>query len=400
MEANGGSRVSGWGPLVTVNLLFGAFAGVAVPFLPAYYRSLGFSGGALGLLLSILPIFVVAAPPMWGHLADKSGRPDRVVLLLALGVISALSLLLNVRAYGAVVVAVATYGLFYSGIAPVMDALMLQRVSEVGGSYSRLRVFASLGFILCSLLFGLGAGAIGPATLLAAIGLMAMTALASFALRTKRAKLEKRRLRDGAVIFKYRDVRFLLAACCLHWIASAPFHALMSIHILSLELSPWVVGATFAVSVAAEASVMLIYPRIATRLQPRYVLALAFVMSGLRWWGISQAKAAPELVGLALLHAFTFGLFFIAATEALARRVPDGLRASAQGMLFSVVFGVGGVTGYSVSAFLYDRIGGGKLFTLAALFELLAAGVALGMRPSSHTIRTQEPRLPDPGLEA
>lgn len=400
MASDGGSRVSGWGPLVTVNLLFGAFAGIAVAFLPAYYRSLGFSGAELGLLLSILPVFIVAAPPLWGHLADKTGRPDRVILLLALGVTAALSLLLNVRVYGAVVAAVATYGLFYSGISPVMDALMLQRVSEAGGSYSRLRFFASCGFVLCSLMFGLRVGSIGPSILYAAMGLMGLTAVASFALRTKRAKLEKKRLRDGAVIFAHRDIRFLLAACCLHWIASAPFHALMSIHILSLKLPTWVVGATFSVSVAAEACVMLVYPRISRRLAPRFVLALAFTMSGLRWLGISQTRVGWELVALALLHAFTFGLFFIAATEALARRVPDGLRASAQGMLFSVVFGVGGVTGYSLSGLLYDRLGGSKLFMLAALFELLAAGVALGMRPSNKTTQTREPRLPDPGLEA
>ena len=53
--------------------------GIILPYLPPYFRSLGFSGKEIALAVSLQPLLMIVVPPLWGYLADRTSRP---VLLL------------------------------------------------------------------------------------------------------------------------------------------------------------------------------------------------------------------------------------------------------------------------------------------------------------------------------
>jgi PPP family 3-phenylpropionic acid transporter len=63
-------------------LLFAAIAAI-LPFLALYYRSLGLSGGQIGILLSVSPLITLFASPFWTGLAD-AGKRHKVILVTAL----------------------------------------------------------------------------------------------------------------------------------------------------------------------------------------------------------------------------------------------------------------------------------------------------------------------------
>jgi PPP family 3-phenylpropionic acid transporter len=87
------------------------------------------------------------------------------------------------------------------------------------------------------------------------------------------------------------------------------------------------------------------------------------------------------VIGLQLLHAFTFGLFWGAAMDAMSRAVPSRLRATGQAIFGAVVFGVGNAVGYQLSGIGYDRWHGvGPLFAWAGGAEVVAL-VALLLVP-------------------
>jgi PPP family 3-phenylpropionic acid transporter len=79
----------------------------------------------------------------------------------------------------------------------------------------------------------------------------------------------------------------------------------------------------------------------------------------------------PAMVALQLLHGFTFGVFMVASVTWLNRIVPGRLRASAQALFASAVYGLGGVVGYLAFGELFDLMPARGLFFVAACLEAL-----------------------------
>jgi PPP family 3-phenylpropionic acid transporter len=92
------------------------------------------------------------------------------------------------------------------------------------------------------------------------------------------------------------------------------------------------------------------------------------------------------VIGLQLLHALTFGLFWGAAMDAMSRAVPSRLRATGQALFGAVVFGIGNAVGYQLSGLGYDRWHGvGPLFAWAGGVELVAIAALLALPRTALT---------------
>jgi PPP family 3-phenylpropionic acid transporter len=367
-------QVAGRIPLFGFYFLYFGAIGVTLPFLPAYLRSLQLSTTQVGFLLSLGPLSSLLTPPLWGHLADRTGKLSLVLTLLTVGAALCFAPLLAVASFPALALTLAAYACFSASITPMVDSLALNRVAQEGGSFAHVRLFGSLGFIVLSTTFGLMAREVGPLTVVVPLVLLVLLALWSLSLRshvTPGAATHPlaglRLLRDN------KDLRWLLAATCLHWMACAPYNGMLAIHVLSLGLPPSVVGLAAGLGVAAEVPAMLLYSRFADRIAPRYLLCIAFAASALRWGGMSLVTSPTLLVALSLLHSLTFGIFYVASVAFMARRVPPHLRASGQGLFAAVTFGVGGLLGYATSGAGYALLGGQALFAVAGVLEVVAA---------------------------
>ena len=278
----------------------------------------------------------------------------------------------------------------------MVDSLALNHVAQTGGSFAHLRLFGSLGFILAATSFGLMVKKVDRSAILVAVALLAALAAWSLSLRSRAASggtphplAGLRLLRDN------KDLRWLLAATGLHWMACTPYNGMLAIHVLALGLSPSVVGICAGMGVAAEVAAMLLYPHLADRIAPRHLLCLSFVLSAVRWGGMALVSSPVLIVALALLHSMSFGIFYVSSVAFMARRVPQHLRASGQGLFTSVTFGVGGLIGFSASGAAYSLLGGGHaLFAVAGVLELLAAMLVLQASPAPTSTPQGEPIPP------
>jgi PPP family 3-phenylpropionic acid transporter len=371
-------------PLAGFYLLFFGTVGITQPFLPAYLRSLALSTTEVGILLALTPLASLIAPPLWGHLADRTGRLSHVLTLLTAGAALCFAPLLSVDRFPAIVATIAAHACFISSVTPMVDSLALNHVAQRGGSYAHLRMFGSLGYVLVTTTFGLWVRQVDRSTIIVALTLLSIVALWSLSLRSRTLPGAPPHALAGLQLLRdNKDLRWLLAATCLHWMACSPYNGMLGIHILALGLPPWVVGLSFGVGVAAEATAMLLYPRFAERIAPRHLLCLAFVVSALRWGGMALVSSSIPFIALSLLHGITFGVFYVSAVAFMARRVPQHLRASGQGLFAAVTFGVGGLVGFASSGAGYSLLGGGHaLFAVAAVLELLAAVLVLQASPA------------------
>ena len=377
-------------PVAAFYALHFAAVGIQLPFLPPYFKSLGLNSTQVGLLLAAGPLMILLAPPLWGRLADRSGDPGRVLGLLGLGASFALATVAAVEGFALLAVAMLLYGFFNAGVVPLIDTITFARTEGTGTGYARIRLFGSLGFVASSVTFGFTQQELGPATILIPLAFVIGWALLSLLLRGGRPRLRRPIARSPrhrcptgaprAPSCASRDLAFLVGACALHWIANAPYNGSLGIHLAALGLAPAVLGLAAATGVLSEVLMLLGWERWGGRLSPRAWLALSFLLSAVRWLGMAWASSPTAFVLLSVLHAFTFGAFYVAAVTYIASRVPAGARASGQGQFTSIAFGLGGLVGFALGGLGYDHLGGRGLFVAAAVVEVLAVALVLNVR--------------------
>ena len=327
-----------------------ARSGVTLPFLPAYLKSLGLSGAEVGALLALGPVFACSLRRCAGTWRTGPAGRTRV-----------LSFISARRGAGLRAAAVRQDA---SGpwprrwratpssppsITSLVDSLALHRVAAVGGSYSRIRLFGSLGFVLATLALRprwstpidrtSGADAAG------ADGGLLRLQLAASAPGAARHALQHPLA--GLRLLRHTGPALLLAATCLHWIACAPYHGSFGIHVTALGLPPSVVGLSAAAG--RDRGDRGDVPLPAVRGPHRPPAPAVRVVRVQRWcagWGWPVTSNPHAIVALSLLHGFTFGAFYVARVGFVAQRVPPELRASGQALFVAVTFGVGGLVGY------------------------------------------------------
>lgn len=370
MTAKGTTR----GLMVAYALLFMA-VGITLPFLPGYFAALGLSGAQVGLALAVGPTLAMIMPPLWGQLADRSGRGGMILVVLCLGGAFGFVLLARAEGLWGVLAGLAAFHVFGSSMSSQLDALALRHVQAIGRSYVSLRLWGSIGFVVSTLGFGLSVQRIDRAVVLVPLGLMvAMAAWVALTLAREPPRIEPGPGASWTVVrdlVKRRDIAFFLAATALHWVACAPYHGLFTLHVTALGGSPGVVGVSSAIAVSSEVLVMLTWPRWGARRPASEMLAWAFGASAVRWLIMAVAEGPVMIVVAATFHGLTFGAFYLAAVASMTARVPASLRASGQALFAAATFGAGGLLGFSGAGLLYDAIGGHRMFALAAWLEML-----------------------------
>lgn len=370
--------------LRTFYVLFFMSVGVSLPFMPGYFKSLGFTGAQAGVLLAVGPTFSLFMPPLWGQLADRSGRPGLLLLVTTLGGAGGYGLLSQATTFSEALFALSFHALFATSITSMADTLALQHVQQHGGTYAAIRTWGSLGFVMASLPFGFLVRDIDRATVLVPLALVAASSLAC-GLTLARSpgrphEGPKPSLESALALARRPEIFLFLVATALHWIACAPYHGSLAPHVKDLGLPAWVVGVSSSVGVLSEVVVMFTWPRWAHRVPTRRLLIGAFVVSAARWLIMALTSSPWVLVAIAGLHGLTFGAFYLASVEWMSQRAPGSLRATAQALFVAATFGVGGIAGYRTAGRLYDALGGHQLFAVAAGLALLPA-LAIALTP-------------------
>ena len=373
-------------------LYYGA-VGTTLPYFAPYLRDLGFSGSAIGTVQMLAPLVAPAAALGWAALADRTGRPERMLrlaTLVSLGAALFLPWAVTPLAVGAVV-------LFQSlgdrAVVPLLDSLTMEQVRRSPGqSYARIRLGGSLGFAVLALLAGglLAWRGDRPADPLVPWLILSLVAGYALAVRGLPHGEPPGGERPGWLavrpLLRNRRLLLLLAGGAVHWVACAPFHLFFGLLVRDRALPSAVTGLGMGAGVLAEIAVLLAFPRLHGRWSLRALFAVAFAGSSLRWLLLSQAESAAAVIALQLFHGLTFGLFWSCSVEAMSRMVPAPLRATGQALFTAVVFGAGNAIGYQLSGLALDWYGRSPpLFAWAGAIELipLLGAALLAGRPST-----------------
>lgn len=354
-----------------------AFIGAFSPYFGLYLQSLKFSAWDIGLLMSQMQLMRLFGPNFWGWVADRHGRRLAIVRLAALvGLAGFLAFFWLDRLPG-MLVAMAVLAFFWSGALPLVEALTFDHLREGRASYSRIRLWGSVGFIVAVL----GTGALldysPPAGVLwVCAGILAGILVLAVTLAEAPAVAHSHHAQSIRQVLALPHVRAFMIACFAMSVAHGAYYVFYSIHLAAYGYSKTAVGGLWSLGVFAEIGVFMLMGPVARRYSLRSVMLVCFAAAVLRFlligWG---AASVAVMVGAQLLHGLTFGAYHASAIVAVNRWFPGKAQARGQALYSSLTFGAGGLLGALISGWTWEWLGAGWSFSLGSLFALAGFGL-------------------------
>ncbi|MEK6718201.1 MAG: MFS transporter [candidate division NC10 bacterium] len=361
-----------------------AAIGVYEPYITRFWQHLGYSPVRLGLLNAISPGVAVFAPFLWTAYADATRRGEAVFLINTW--VSALVALVlpNLRSLSPMVLTVLVFAVFRTPLVSLANSMAFHALAGRRQGFAAIRLWGTVGYILAAVAAGIVMDRIGLRVGMHGIALAMLVCgvIAWMGRSRRRTGIPPGRLGDFLETLQDRRFVLLVASASLANMSFGPYTTFFTIHLEQLGLSSAFAGTAWALAAASELVVMVCWTRICPRASLRVWVTLGLGAHALRWLLSIPARDPAALLLIQLTHAFTFGVFYLAAMQSVDMLVPEGLRATAQGVFASVVFGLSTLVGNAVSGFLYEPLGMAWLYAAAAVLASVATALYwTGTRP-------------------
>ncbi|MBL9078806.1 MAG: MFS transporter [Planctomycetes bacterium] len=389
----GGASSGGLRPWLGLAAFYTAsFAVLAVymQFFPVWLRrERGLTEAQIAVVLSAQTLARTFAGPLWSHGVDRSGRPRAFLRGLALASCAAFAVFGAVDELLLLWAAAFLFGVVYSPMHPIVDALALQEGARGGFAFGRVRLVGSLSFLVVVLVVGAwvehrGAGIVFGLLL----GGLAATVVAGLVLpaggHAAGAPAVPTRWWD---LLRSPPFVWLLVASSLIQGSHALYYNLSTVHWTQHGLGEGEAAWLWAEGVLAEIVVFFVARSSFDRLRPTTVMMLGGAAAVVRWTVLAEVTSFTGLLLANWLHGFTFGATYLGTLRALDRRVPAHQRATAQGLLGAASSGIGMVLAALVGGFVYERWAGRAFLTMAA-FALVGIGLCWLLRQKADRAQT------------
>jgi len=386
--------------------------GIHFPFFSLYLgENAGLGGTQVGLVLATIPLVGLAAQPLWGQLADRTGARPRLVALLAVGAAAGYAGLGFARGFSALLLATALLACFASALIPSCVAVTLALARDAGpDAFGRARVWGTVGFLLLVVGFprlldssqaarGLEALPGGPSE--PGLGLMfpitaAWTlcgALVALALPREGAVSARALRGEWRALLRHGPfLRVLLVAFLAYFFTQGPM-TMFSLFVRARGGSLDAVSEMWVLMLLLELPLIFYSGGLLLRVGPRGLLALGILACGLRWAVCGASGELGPVYAVSLLHGAVVAGLVVGAPLCADAVVPERLRTTAQGLLAMVGLGAGGILSNAAAGWLFERAG--------AQFPYLAGGLGalvLGCLVPVLIPGARSPRAPGNGV--
>jgi MFS transporter, PPP family, 3-phenylpropionic acid transporter len=349
------------------------FSGIAFigPFIVLFYQNLGFSGAQIGLMTGLTPLVAMVGAPFWTGVADATQRHRWIMGIALLAATASMLIVPFLTAFLPVLLLLMIYNLFGSPIGSLADSATMAMLGPEKQMYGRIRLGGALGYGLSAPVAGLLVQIYGlQAAFLGCALLMFLSFLVS-------QKFVYSKLREGS--FSFKNLRVLMSRPRWIYFLSLAFSggfALASAHyyffpyMKELGAKESIMGLGLTIGMVSEIPMMFYGHKLLRRFKPFGLLKLAIGVTVLRLLLLAAVWNPNHVLVIQLLGGMTFPVVWIAGVSFADENAPDGMKATAQGILNAVVIGFGVATGGFVGGLLLESMGGRGLHLVFGLVVL------------------------------
>jgi MFS transporter, PPP family, 3-phenylpropionic acid transporter len=360
---------------LAVKLLFFLFyAGIGqfLAFLNVYFNSIGLSGTQIGLLGTISTAIAVISATLWGVLSDRLGKPRWLFMAAFSGTILGTLALSVAQPFNWIFLASCLFALFFNTLAPLIDSTALVLLGDQRQRYGTYRVWGSVGFILTSTAAGFIYQLIGlHAMFLGFVVLMGLGLLTALRLPDQKIHLSGSSL--GNVKLMMLKPQWLIFAGCAFfvWLAANGMLGFLGVTIKQMGGTDSLVGLAGTVAAVVEIPGMFFSDRLLRRFGSSRLMGFGIVGYTLRMFFYAIMPAPGWVLAIGITNSITYMPFWIGAVAYASDHAPENMKATSQGLLYSIT-SLSSVVGGLFSGWLFDRLGPSGLFFVMGLSCLFA----------------------------
>ncbi len=345
--------------------LMGAL-GVFFPFYSLYLdENAGLSAGQVGLVMASVPLTGMFVQPLWGLVADRSGRRSRLLALLTTVSAICYAAMYFAENFRSLLSATMLLSIFATALVPLCVSVCFALMTDEGPhAFGRTRAWGTIGFLVAVVAFPRmlemkDGGTPGLAAMMPVTALVAAVAALVALLLPDRPLPRSARMQPGEwrILFRHGPfLRFLVFILGAYLCLQGPM-SLFPLFVRSLGGDMLTVSHLWVVMVILEIPLVAYSGAWFTRLGPRVLLALGIGAGAIRWIVSALATDVNVIYAVQALHGVTVGGLMIGAPYYVDAVVPDRLRSTAQGLLSMVGVSLGGILSNYFTGFLIERVG-------------------------------------------
>lgn len=336
--------------------------------LGTYLAGLGFDGSDIGFAYLTNNIGAIVAPFFVGMIADRFFASQRI--LAGLHVIGGIILFIlsELQGQSGIIIGLILYNICYMPTLALVNAISFNVMEAPDSQFPKVRVWGTLGWIAAGLVISFGLAGMVEAVEATSLPLK-LAATASVLLGLYSVSLpdtppgnagQKTTLKDilGADAFALmKDRSFAVFAVCslLISIPLAFYYAFTNLFLNELGMPS--VAATMSLGQASEVIFMVLMPLLFARLGVKWMLLVGMLAWVARYaffasgdWG----SGAWMLYAGILLHGICYDFFFVTGQIYVDQKASPAIRASAQGFIALLTYGVGLAIGSVLAGQIVD----------------------------------------------
>ena len=349
------------------------FVGLFVPYWGLYLQSKSFTAFQIGILLSLFQISRIFAPNFWGWLADHTNKRARWIRLASfIGCLGYIGIFWA-DSFFLIFLVMMSMSLFTSSTIPLAESLTLSHIASTNGSYSNIRLWGSVGFIIASFFLGILIDRYSVTILVwALLFTQLIILLLSFSIPDKKFELIGDTKRSIFKILKKPEVISLLIGCALMVSSHGLLYNFYSIFLKEQGYSSSLIGILWSIGVIFEIFIFILMPKILSKFNLKEVLLISLFLAVIRFFLIGNYVDILWILILAqILHAATFGSFHVASVELVSVHFNREHHSRGQSIYNSITYGLGGTIGGLGGGLMIDQYGAASTFMLSSILPLI-----------------------------
>lgn len=368
--------------------------GILLPFFPAWLKSLSLNEFEIGLILTVPIVLRLVTAPLAGMMADRMS--ERVLVLIISASFSFLTALMLIWAgdFWAVLIIFSLQGAAFAPYMPILESITVMGVRRWGYRYGAIRVWGSIGFVICTLIAGwaishLSSRIVPEATALTFALTLIAALLAPKLGRAVAANRDQASPGPGSAALNPARLPFrsslnmLMIGCTLVQSTHGMYYAFSGIYWQSIGFSGQEIGVLWAVGVIAEIIFFFYAAQIARRVSAVNLILIGSVAAVIRWALFTTSMGFEASLVLQCTHALSFAFLHFGMQQKIVEVVHESRESSVQGTYFfyNGAFLAGSTF---VSGLIYHSLGQNSYLVMSAV---AAVGLLFTLRISRRPWR-------------